>query len=138
FQRRVLQRPPASDQQSPLDPIRAIETPMSKQAMIPDGNPQTRNDIEEAEHGPIHPGVIIKIGEGGHTNDSTRGDETKEKNGAVVPCSGRSLYWVGSGNHQLMFSRVRVEGAPLVEAPLFTAVTVTSSVAIPAPGESSA
>src|SRR5438094_9585309 len=61
FQRRVLQRPAASDQQSPLDPIRAIETPMSKQAMIPDGNPQTRNDIEEAEHGPIHPGVIIKI-----------------------------------------------------------------------------
>src|SRR5207245_11745010 len=83
-ERRVLQRPSTSDQQAVFDPIRTVKTTVSKETMIPNRDPQAGHDVQETEHGPIHPRVVEEIGIGGEPDQGAHCDETEEEDRSIT------------------------------------------------------
>ena len=53
FQRRVLHRPTARDQKRQLDPTRASEAAMGNHPMVPHGNAESTDEIEQAGQSPV-------------------------------------------------------------------------------------
>jgi len=61
FDSRVLKRPGASDQEGAFDPIRAVKTSVGHQSMVADRDAQSADDIEQTEHRPVEPCIVVEI-----------------------------------------------------------------------------
>ncbi len=55
----VLQGPSPRDQKDGFHPVGTAETPVGDQMVVPDRNAQSRDDVEDHEHGPIEPGISV-------------------------------------------------------------------------------
>src|SRR5438876_8562645 len=57
---------------------------MRDQAMVAHGDPKTGENVEQAKHCPVHPGVIVEIRKGWESDQGAEGDKAEQKNGAVT------------------------------------------------------
>src|SRR5207249_10240234 len=99
LERRVFQRPSASDQQSRLDPPRAVEASVGDETMVADRDAQTSDDIQEPEHGPIHPRVVMEIREHGKPDQGAQGDEAEKDDRPITALASQRLDRVYSRGH---------------------------------------
>src|SRR5947209_4912899 len=99
LERRVFQSPSASDQQSRLDPPRAVEASVGDETMVADRDAQTRDEVQEPEHGPIHPRVVIEIREHGKPDQGAQGYETEKDDRPIAALTSQRLDRVCSRGH---------------------------------------
>src|SRR5437867_12789096 len=57
---------------------------MRDQAMVANGDPKTGENVEQAKHCPVHPGVIVEIRKGWESDQGAECDKAEQKNGAVA------------------------------------------------------
>src|SRR5438105_1457393 len=57
---------------------------MRDQTMVAHGNPEAGQNIEQAKHCPVHPGVIVEIRKGWKSDQGAERDKAEQKNGAVA------------------------------------------------------
>ncbi len=76
---RVLQRPSPGNQCATLDPVRAFETLMGDQAVVPDGDPHAGHDIHDEGEDPIEGGEANKVPVQRNSNDGGGDDGAKQQ-----------------------------------------------------------
>lgn len=79
FQRRVLQRPAARDQERRLDPVGTSEAAMGNHPVVPHGDPQSADEIEDAAHRPVQPRIAMDITEERHRDKSRQRDQREQR-----------------------------------------------------------
>ena len=74
FERRVLERPPASDQKTGSDPTWRVETSVGDHAMVAHRDAQARHHIQHPEHDPVQRGIPMQVAKEGHSDEGRQGD----------------------------------------------------------------
>ena len=86
-QRRVLERPPTDDEQTSLDPPRALKTSVGDQTMIADRDPETTGHVQHPEHHPVQQAESVEVAEHRHADQRACGDNGKQQDNRIVELS---------------------------------------------------
>ena len=87
FQRRVLHRPAARDQKRHLDRVWAPEAAMRNHPVIPYGNAQAADEIQNPCQGPVPLRTAMDVSEERHPDEARRCDQSKQSYRPDIPRS---------------------------------------------------